>query len=1763
MSSVVDERVVQMSFDNEQFEKGVSQTIGSLRELDNTLDETSNGKYFEKMESGIKNVQLAFSVSTGIMIGALSRIGSEIVSIGLKLKNYLTSGLTSGFQEYETQMDATQTILANVKDEGKGIEDVTLALDELNTYADKTIYNFTEMTRNIGMFTAAGANLDTSVSTIKGLANAAALVGANATTAARAWYQVSQAMAAGTFKLIDWRSLEISNIAGEGFKTVLTEVARKDGLAVAKMIDQGTALRETLNKNWLTADRFTEGMKILSGELDRMAMISMGYTVEQAKKLEAIANEAVDAATKVKTFGQLMQTVNEAIGSGWAVTFRTIIGDFTKARKFYTRISNTLNNLIDKAATYRNKFVDIVWNGVGLQGGGSPADDLKETLDNVLAVISTFVGAARAGFDNIFPWERMRDGLKKLTGTIKDATSAMVINDRQTDTFVTEDGEEVLAMSAKEKEERSNLFDLDVVNDNIKNLIRIFRGLFAGIDIVWTTIKGVISFIFEQIHGLNTFFGDLKDNNLSFIESLANILDKVTKLRDIMVKLDLIPNVLRLIKKSIIDIITTNPLLNSMVNLVAFAISCIVNLNTKLKELNLSPFTIIVGIIRTITTGIAALVNLIGSLFDEIGKKISGNESFSFLEFLGQKITSLIKIFDALGKGTISLGDIFEECKKKVIDFYNTLKDDPKVKIIATIGAIVGGIALLITIFKKVSDFLRHANPIGLITDSLGKFSSSASSFGTTALLNTLGDAILKFTISIIALAVAFEKMPNSMMPAITVIGAIVAVLLLLVSAFRKISDTLSLGKGNPVELFKQALSKMATSAMSFLKMMGVMLMLGTFADAVVKIAASLVALASINPTALTKASISMVVLIGALGAVVAVIQYYAQGLTGKNALGLLAIVPVIASIGLVVKILSSALTEMSKLNPSSLLASVVSLSAIIAVIGTVITVFEQEARASKNVSKAILSISAMFLALSVGMGIIISASSLIKNTTQINAIIVSMISVMSMVSLVLIEVTMLMTYIKEKNITDTRITQALGVLGIIAASLAATSLAFAVSGGILAHSGATMEQMGALLLTMAMVSISAIGVILLISNAEISIASAAAASITMVSIASTLVIIASALAVLNGVKIDMGIVEALGALIAIVGLITVVLGILAAVGAEGITEIVAAAFVALAAYFIAIGGMVYLISEAILNFQQAAKNMFDAFLYIGDKENAQKVLDAITNITNFLFNAAPALKDLFIALGRTYVTVVSGFLEGFTSGIGGFVTAFGNTVLTILNQIASWVSQNTPAIQSTLVNVFKAIMMIALVALNVAFFDILPTILFFLMNIMTQILGFIVGLIVDLGAAVNKMWGDLWAAILGEDNPLTQYFRDQEQLWKDARDTLDTVVQDMVSFLNGLTDAVMNGMLLVNDMFGYFSDASTEVADTVTTNNEEIMDSNDALTENIEGNTEATVSYYEAQANASSESTGIQIGNFLNLSDVIGNGTENLFGGLSGLSLDFFNLQSDNAEAYYGGQLSLQNGYEVDSINSTNKYLDKQSAIWNDYYGSSGDAAADYYTAMAEVKKAADKEDAANVQYWTTKMNEAKITLKDQGISSADLFSDNFDVDAAGNIISKAAKPVYDTWASLGADLSTLWSSYEPGEVDTSAYAADYKSPSKVMDSGTDTSKLQNELNDRNSMIEKADSEIQPKDLTPTIDLDSLKNEVNQANGIMTGSLLAAQNAAIGDYINTDSELNPFLKDRWQNVYNFTQNNYSPKALSRIDIYRQTQNQLRLSRGM
>ena len=227
MSKVVDERVVEMRFDNRQFESNVHTSMSTLEKLKRSLNLTGASKGLENVNaaakrvdmnglgSGVDTVTAKFSALQVMGITALANITNSAVNAGKRIVSALTiDPIKSGFQEYETQINAVKTILANTQKEGATIRDVNAALDELNLYADKTIYNFTEMTRNIGTFTAAGVDLKTSVSAIQGIANLAAVSGSTSQQASTAMYQLSQALATGTVKLMDWNSVVNAGLPG-------------------------------------------------------------------------------------------------------------------------------------------------------------------------------------------------------------------------------------------------------------------------------------------------------------------------------------------------------------------------------------------------------------------------------------------------------------------------------------------------------------------------------------------------------------------------------------------------------------------------------------------------------------------------------------------------------------------------------------------------------------------------------------------------------------------------------------------------------------------------------------------------------------------------------------------------------------------------------------------------------------------------------------------------------------------------------------------------------------------------------------------------------------------------------------------------------------------------------------------------------------------------------------------------------------------------------------------------------------------------------------------------------------------------------------------------------------------------------------------------------------------------------------------------------------------------------------------------------------
>ena len=407
--SSIDERVVKMRLDNSQFEQGINKTSGLLSKLKqalnldksvesiNNVDKAVSGVSFNPLTSGLQGVQSGFNAMGAVAFSVLNRMTNAAIDAGKSIANALTASVRDGFAEYETQMNAVQTILANTQSKGSTIDDVNSALDTLNTYADKTIYNFTEMTRNIGTFTAAGVDLQTSVDSIKGIANLAAVSGSSSAQASQAMYQLSQAIAAGKVQLMDWNSVVNAGMGGEVFQNALKRTAENFGTNVDGMIQKYGSFRESLTEGgWLTTDVLTETLKQLSGAYTEADLVSQGYTEEQAKQIVQLANTAEGAATDVKTFSQLIDTTKEALGSGWTNTFEIIFGDFEEAKELWSGVANVISDVVNRSSESRNNLLQG-WKDLG--GRTELIKGLSSVFESLGKVLST-VGNA---FRKVFP----------------------------------------------------------------------------------------------------------------------------------------------------------------------------------------------------------------------------------------------------------------------------------------------------------------------------------------------------------------------------------------------------------------------------------------------------------------------------------------------------------------------------------------------------------------------------------------------------------------------------------------------------------------------------------------------------------------------------------------------------------------------------------------------------------------------------------------------------------------------------------------------------------------------------------------------------------------------------------------------------------------------------------------------------------------------------------------------------------------------------------------------------------------------------------------------------------------------------------------------------------------------------------------------------------------------------------------------------------------------------------------------------------------
>lgn len=728
MSTTVDERVVEMRFDNKQFEQNIQTSLSSLDKLKKSLNLEGAAKGLETvndaankcsgnmspLSNAVETVRVRFSALEVMAITALQNITNSALAAGKNLVSAFTiDPIKSGFEEYETQINAVQTILANTSSKGTTLDQVNNALDELNHYADMTIYNFTEMTRNIGTFTAAGVDLDTSVAAIKGIANLAAVSGSNSQQASTAMYQLSQALAAGTVKLQDWNSVVNAGMGGQVFQDALKETAKVHGIAIDEMIKDEGSFRETLSKGWLTSDILTETLAKFTGDLNEDQLRTMGYTDDQIKSIMEMGKTANDAATKVKTFTQLFDTLKEAAQSGWTQSWEIIVGDFEEAKELLTEVSDTFSAVINASADARNKMLQD-WKDLG--GRTMMIEAVKNVFEGLVSVAKP----VRDAFNEIFPPMTGKQ-LAEITERIRDLTAKFKM------------GEE-----------------------SSKNLKNTFKGVFAVLDIVGQAFKAVAGGVGELI-GL-------------FLPAGNGVLSLTGSFGEYLVKLD------ETVKKT--DVF--GKAVSTVVDIVKTAITFVKTAGEKVKEFGKTAgekfdfpgFELFHSFLERVHDRMAQIGDGAGKMksgvivaFEMMGEALEKCKFLKVMEALWTAVKVIAGgIADAVGT---MMGTLAEKLGNAdfsgVLDVLNSIA--------------VGGIALSISKFlKSVTEPLEGLNGVlegvtGILDGVRGCFEAYQTNLKAGTLLK-IGAAIALLAGSIVAISLIDSDKLSASLGAITVLFA-------------------------------------------------------------------------------------------------------------------------------------------------------------------------------------------------------------------------------------------------------------------------------------------------------------------------------------------------------------------------------------------------------------------------------------------------------------------------------------------------------------------------------------------------------------------------------------------------------------------------------------------------------------------------------------------------------------------------------------------------------------------------------------------------------------------------------------------------------------------------------------------------------------------------------------------------------------------------------------------------------------------------------
>lgn len=728
-SKTIDERVVEMEFNNSNFEKNVSTSISTLDKLKKALKLDGAANAFEKinkasdkidfstLSSGVQTVSLKFSALQTVAISALNRITNEAINTGTQLvKSLSVDQISAGWQKFAGKTTSVATLIA----QGYSMDEVEKQLSQLNWFTDETSYEFTDMVSNISKFTAAGQDLEGSVTAMEGIALWAALSGQNASTASRAMYQLSQAMSAGVMRWEDYRSIQNANMNTVEFQQKCIDAAvaagtleeTSDGVykslvattkAGAKEFTATQFVGSLTEGLWLTSDVMMDVFNEYSGAVQEVYDYSRKYGVTASEAIEALGDsvdefglKALLAGQEAKTFEDVLNSVKDAVSTGWMNTFENIFGNYEEQRVLWTKLANEMYAVFAEGGNERNDMLKE-WSDLG--GRTELINAFWKAWDAGIDILDT----VKEAFHDVFPKMTAKE-LLAITKNISKMTDKMKLSDEQSkflkETFTSlfTVFKTVKTILVKVKEAFKEVFPAsttellhgiltnvkkitDALQPSEQTLARIkstVKGVFAAFSILWQVLKAVMT----ALAPIGRMFGLAGDGALSLSAGLGDAivsLDEYLKTSDVLqtgakkvadalIKVgEWAKKAAEWIKKAAIAIKNFFAPIVPYVKDVAAKISSAVNsikqkLQSKWGTENLSFTAALLERIRaridSIKTALSPAANKCKEIFSKIGQGFKafaeGVKNSGILEFLSEAWTKIKSFFK--GVGTIISG---------------------------------------------------------------------------------------------------------------------------------------------------------------------------------------------------------------------------------------------------------------------------------------------------------------------------------------------------------------------------------------------------------------------------------------------------------------------------------------------------------------------------------------------------------------------------------------------------------------------------------------------------------------------------------------------------------------------------------------------------------------------------------------------------------------------------------------------------------------------------------------------------------------------------------------------------------------------------------------------------------------------------------------------------------------------------------------------------------------------------------------------------